>query len=119
MSSIFGIPVVVTDAIKPDIPTPGEDARRIVRHRMHKLAPWLRFDVGPKPGEATYAVYVAQTNSLFGGQILMSPELEARLFKSFVTHDSLEIAALHRARTEYLLDYGYRDVPVRITGAIP
>lgn len=39
-------------AMSPDeIPDHREDARRIVRHRMRELAPWLRFDVGPEPGE--------------------------------------------------------------------
>lgn len=57
---IFGLPVMVSPLL-PIVPTDGENARRIVRHGMKRLSPWLDIDPGPKPFETTEMLIVADS----------------------------------------------------------
>lgn len=66
----LGIPVYVSP-ILPTRPSPGEDARRIVRHGLADVLAWLGEEVGPKPGVPTRAF-------LAGGVLLASHEFSAR-----------------------------------------
>lgn len=52
-----GLPVVECSAL-PLAPTPAQDARRIVRHRLSHVLEKAGEPVGPRPGEATHAVIV-------------------------------------------------------------
>ena len=66
----LGIPVYVSP-ILPTQPSPGEDARRIVRHGLADVLAWLGEKVGPEPGEPTHAF-------LAGGVLLTSQEFSER-----------------------------------------
>lgn len=58
--SIFGIPVVESDAL-PIKPTPGAWARRYVRHGLSDVLAWLGEEVGPEPDAETHALLVGGT----------------------------------------------------------
>jgi hypothetical protein len=58
--NLFGIPVVESSAL-PIKPSPGQDARRMVRHGMADVLAWLGEDVGPKPGEETHCLLIGGT----------------------------------------------------------
>lgn len=51
---IFGLEIIEVDYL-PLIPDHCEDVRRVMRHRMAELAPWLNFDRGPTPGAEAHA----------------------------------------------------------------
>lgn len=63
---VAGVPVVVSPML-PIVPSPGTDARRLVRHGMADVLAWLGEDVGPKPGEVTHALVA-------GGSLWVSQE---------------------------------------------
>lgn len=50
-----GVPVLVSSLL-PYPPTPGEEARRIVRHGLADVLKWLGEDPGPKPDALTHAI---------------------------------------------------------------
>lgn len=79
MSGVLGgVPVLVSPAL-PVIPSPGEDARRIVRHGMADVLAWLGEDVGPKPGAAAHVV-MGLDGGLTGSLVAMvSREMYDRL----------------------------------------
>ena len=56
--------IAVDDALLRRIPTPGEDARRIVRTGLVDAFPWLDEARGPEPGEVTYDAYLAEGRTL-------------------------------------------------------
>ncbi|MDP9820459.1 hypothetical protein [Nocardioides massiliensis] len=58
--ALFGITVIESPHL-PTYPSPGTDARRIVRHGMADVLAWLGEDVGPKPGEPTHAFLIGST----------------------------------------------------------
>ena len=60
MNDLFGIPVVVSPAL-PLAPSPGADARRMVRHGLADVLAWLGEDVGPKPGDLTHVLMIGGT----------------------------------------------------------
>lgn len=60
MSDIFGM-AVVESPVLPMLPTPGMDARRIVRHGMADVLRWLGEEVGPRAGEPTEVLIVGNT----------------------------------------------------------
>lgn len=55
--SLASIPVI-TSGVLPLTPSPGQDARRIVRHGLADVLAWLGEPVGPKEGEKTHAVLI-------------------------------------------------------------
>lgn len=57
MSALFGVPVVVSDALPMD-PSPGTWARRSVRHGMSDILEWLGEDVGPAPDVQTHTFLI-------------------------------------------------------------
>jgi hypothetical protein len=52
--SAWGIDIIVSPALPAD-PTPGEWARRYVRHGMADVLEWLGEKVGPEPDQPTHA----------------------------------------------------------------
>ncbi len=62
------INVVVSDQL-PTLPTPGGDARRIVRHGLADVLTWLGVDVGPKPGEP---IHMFETTDPYGGKSIIT-----------------------------------------------
>lgn len=71
MQQLLGMHVRVTSAL-PLLPTPGQDARRIVRHGMTEILEWLGEDVGPEPGAPTHVLVI-------DGVLQCSPEFAARI----------------------------------------
>ena len=71
VGDLAGIRVIQSN-IMPMDPTPGTDARRIVRHGLADVLAWLGEDVGPRPGEQTHAVMV-------GGDLHASAAFVGRL----------------------------------------
>lgn len=67
----LGFDIVISNVL-PIIPSPGEDARRIVRHGLADVLDWLGEDVGPSPGMPTHALMVGDT-------LHVSPDLYERL----------------------------------------
>lgn len=61
MSDLFGGTPVVLAPMLPLAPSPGQDARRIVRHGLAEVLAWLGEKVGPEPGDATHALLVGGT----------------------------------------------------------
>lgn len=57
MSAMWGIDVVVSDALPMD-PSPGEWARRFVRHGMRDIVEWMGEEVGPEPDAQTHALII-------------------------------------------------------------
>lgn len=51
LMTLAGIPVIVSPVMPTRPPTPGEWARRYVRHGMADELAWLGEDVGPEPDE--------------------------------------------------------------------
>lgn len=49
---------VVESPMLPLDPTPGQDARRIVRHGLADVLAWLGEDVGPAPGAQTHILLI-------------------------------------------------------------
>lgn len=77
-NQLFGMPVIETriGTTKERPPTPGEEARRIVRHGYADVLEWLGEEVGPEPDEPVtvqYA-YLLPRTTLSSGGIVMSPE---------------------------------------------
>jgi hypothetical protein len=66
MSEVWGIPIVVSDVLPMD-PSPGEWARRFVRHGMRDIVEWIGEEVGPEPDEQTHML---KTTDTFGGEWL-------------------------------------------------
>lgn len=60
MSTFGGIKIIESSAL-PVHPSPGADARRIVRHGLADVLAWLGEDVGPRPGAMTHALLVGDT----------------------------------------------------------
>lgn len=59
---LFGHDVIVDPRLPGPKPTPGEDARRIVRHAMDpKVMKWLGQDPGLKPGERLQMILDGRT----------------------------------------------------------
>lgn len=67
MTSMWGIPIVVSDVLPMD-PSPGEWARRFVRHGMRDIVEWLGEEVGPGPDEQTHVLMA--TDGATGGEML-------------------------------------------------
>ncbi|MFQ6170396.1 hypothetical protein ACK8HX_02215 [Oryzobacter sp. R7] len=61
-----GLTVIVSREL-PLAPSPGEVARRIVRHGMAEILAWLGEDVGPRPDDVTHALRAGH-NLLVSGQ---------------------------------------------------
>lgn len=57
---IGGLGVVVSPLL-PTPPTPGEEARRIVRHGLADVLEWLGEDIGPRPDHPTHAYQAGNT----------------------------------------------------------
>jgi hypothetical protein len=72
-TAVARLRVVVSDAL-PIPPSPGADARRIVRHGMADVLEWLGEKVGPKPGEHTHAI-------VSGGNLHVSAHLAQAMLK--------------------------------------
>lgn len=68
-----GIRVVESLHVPARDPTPGEDARRIVRHGMADVLAWLGEPVGPAPGERVYTAF------LIDNTVLMHPDAVAKI----------------------------------------
>lgn len=64
---------IIISSILPLKPSPGEDARRIVRHGLADVLAWLGEDVGPRPGAQTHAV------AMPGGLLAVSPAVGHQL----------------------------------------
>jgi hypothetical protein len=73
LAEIAGLDVVVTRML-PQPPSPGEDARRIVRHGFADAGLWptAAGDVGPRPGEPTRAIRI-------GRQLLVDGDLAEQI----------------------------------------
>lgn len=67
MSAMWGIPIVVSDVLPMD-PSPGEWARRFVRHGMRDIVEWLGEEVGPEPDAQTHVLMA--TDGAQGGEML-------------------------------------------------
>lgn len=73
-----GLPVMESPAL-PFRPSPGEEARRIVRHGMRNVLEWLEMEIGPEPGHVTHCV-IAMDPARPGARMLYgSKELIAQL----------------------------------------
>lgn len=59
---------VIVNHHLPFHPTPGEQARRIVRHGMADVLAWLGEEVGPAPHEATHVLRLP-------GALVVSPKI--------------------------------------------
>lgn len=70
-ASFVSLDVVVSEHL-PVPPSPGENARRIVRHGLAHWLEWLGEDVGPAPGEPTHAFQAGRT-------LMVSRELRQQL----------------------------------------
>lgn len=116
-ATIFGLPVEVGPRLPLDVPDDGENARRIVRHRMRELAPWIRFDVGPEPGKALHAILTT------GGVLYVSwatfEHLERSAWPDPTTglldlhpEGKPTVARIHAARTEWLYHQQTRPVDI-------
>jgi hypothetical protein len=79
-AAVLGTPVIVSSAL-PFAPSPGEDARRLVRHAFATARaergqacyfPDTLGDVGPRPGAPTEAMWL-------GDRVAVSADLAARL----------------------------------------
>lgn len=55
---IHGVPIVPVPHLAK-YPTPGEDARRMVRHGYAEILAWLGEEVGPEPGVPDHPVVIA------------------------------------------------------------
>lgn len=53
--SFGGMTVMVSDQLPLPV-SPGEEARRIVRHGMAEILEWLGEEVGPRPGDRVHVV---------------------------------------------------------------
>lgn len=80
----LGVRVVESRAL-PLKPSPGTDARRIVRHGLADVLAWLGENVGPKPGEETHSFLLGG-----GHTLVVSHDLNERL------RASAEIVAMTR-----------------------
>lgn len=65
----LGVQVIVSPLLPTDVPSPGEDARRMVRHGMKDVLTWLGEDVGPRPGERTHALMVGDHTMLASHEV--------------------------------------------------
>lgn len=74
MAALTGFNVITSNLLPLD-PSPGEDARRIVRHGMADVLAWLGEKVGPKPGEQTHLL-------IFGKDIHASAVVVGRLLEA-------------------------------------
>lgn len=72
MTTLAGIQVVTSPyATRP--PTPGEWARRYVRHGMSDILEWLGEPVGPEPDERLPAAFLIRTS----GVMVVHPNIHA------------------------------------------
>ena len=55
MKTFGGIPAFVSPLL-PALPSPGEQARRVVRHGLADVLEWLGEEVGPAPDAMTHFV---------------------------------------------------------------
>jgi len=67
------IPVVISPML-PIYPSPGTDARRIVRHGLADVLEWLGQEVGPEPGVPTHAYLSTDPAHGGGTTVIMSQE---------------------------------------------
>lgn len=58
--SLFGFRIVESDLL-PYPPSPGEWARRYVRHAMSDVVKWLNEPLGPHPDEQTHVILMGNT----------------------------------------------------------
>lgn len=65
-TALFGV-TVVSSSLLPIDPSPGEAARRVVRHGLADVLRWLGEDVGPRPEDKTNALVIGRT-------LMASPE---------------------------------------------
>ena len=73
---VFGVPVVVVPkGVLPLGLSPGEEARRIVRHGLADVLRWLKEDVGPSPDDRTHVLYDGVS-----GTLLFSKEAFASVY---------------------------------------
>lgn len=56
----LGVKVVVSNVL-PILPTPRQDATRIVRHGLADWVAYIGEQVGPKPGEPIHALMIGGT----------------------------------------------------------
>lgn len=98
----LGTPVVVSELL-PFAPTPGEDARRIVRHgyaaardELGRAAyfPDTLGDIGPKPGEKTHALWGIHD------KLFVSQELHDRIRETTRRRAEQAMAAERRRQQE-------------------
>ncbi len=65
----FGRAPIIVDSALPVVPSPGEDARRLVRHLFGaEFMAWVGLPLGPEPGAVTHMVWVGR------GPVFVSPE---------------------------------------------
>lgn len=74
-NTLLGLDVQVSPAL-PIVPSPGEDARRIVRHGLAKYIKWClpNENVGPKPGHVQHVFLLPRDHT-----ILVSNDFYQRL----------------------------------------
>lgn len=72
---MFGMPVIESPLCERPS-TPGEDARRIVRHGLSDVLAWLGETPGPLPGEPVHTAYVINGNLITSAHMIA--ELKAR-----------------------------------------
>lgn len=73
----LGLDIITSGFAPSRPPTPGEDARRIVRHGMAEVLTWLGEDVGPAPGDRIHTAFAigaaALMNEWRAGLMVMNP----------------------------------------------
>lgn len=79
-----GWPVIVSSAL-PIAPSPGEQARRIVRHGLADVLAWLGEDVGPEPDALTHVVLGTDLTPVGAKVMFVSAEMLQRLKAQGVT----------------------------------
>jgi hypothetical protein len=103
--ALFGLQVYVSRSLPTPPPSPGEDARRIVRHGMADVLKWLGEDVGPKPGEVTHAVVTE-------GMLVCSPDFEYAIRREYdpldrrIPDSASALRLVSQARRRSQFDYG-------------
>ena len=59
LEQLAGVPVVTSPYVPPPrTPTPGEWARRYVRHGLADVLEWLGEPVGPEPGDLVHVAFI-------------------------------------------------------------
>lgn len=116
---LFGMELWTTSALGGPAPTPGEDARRIVRHGLASVTLRGRplIDPGPKPGEVRHAIVDTNLNrvhvshdmyyALRRALLPVSPCPEERaLFMLPRLEKSAAVDAIWQGRHQSLLRFG-------------